>query len=160
MARRSPPPSRSLPAQMAQPKTASSSPSPPPPHTAFLPGNLQPLPASPSAATTARFRSFRFPAARNLPTLLEPPGWPHPAEAPPRQPPRRFKPRQHTASSLANSSPTQVSASPDTTAPSPSPAYPTPRISLSHAQPVDSPRPAAALLRPRVASPPACTKFA
>src|SRR5258707_1020806 len=112
---------------MAQPKMASSSPSP---------------------ATTARFRSFRFPAARNLPTLLEPPASPHPAEALRPQPPRRFKPRQRTASSLANSSPIPASASPDTTAPSPSPAYLTPRISLSHAQPEDSPLRAAALLRP------------
>src|SRR5712671_4270361 len=160
MARRSPPPSQSSPSQMAQPKMASSSPSPPPPHTAFLPDNLQPSPASPSAATTARFRSFRFPAVRNLPTLLEPPAWPHQAEAPPRQPPRRFKPRQRTASLLANSSPTQVSASRDTTAPSPSPAYPTPRISLSHAQPVDSLLRAVAPLRLRAVSPPACTKFA
>src|SRR5712675_515145 len=160
MARRSPPPSPSSPAQMAPPKMASSSPSPPSPHTAFLPDNLQLSPASPSAATTARFRSFRFPAARNLPTLLEPPASPHPAEAPPRQPPRRFKPRQRTASSLANSSPTQVSASRDTTAPSPSPAYSTPRISRSHAQPEDSPLRAVALLRLRAALPPVSTKFA
>src|SRR5712672_2097786 len=160
MARRSPPRSQSSPAQMAPPKMASSSPSPPPPHTAFLPDNLHPSPASPSAVTTARFRSFRFPAARNLPTLLEPPASPHPAEAPPPLPPRRFKPRQRTASSLANSSPTQVSASRDTTAPSPSPAYSTPRISRSHAQPVDSPLRVAALLRPRAVSPPACTKCA
>src|SRR5712671_1837325 len=160
MARRSPPPSQSSPSQMAQPKMASSSPSPPPPPTASLPDNLQPSPASPSAVTTARFRSFRFPAARNLPTLLEPPVSPHPAEVPPPLLPRRFKPRQGTASSLANSSPTQVSASRDTTAPLPLPAYPTPRISLSRAQRVDSPLRVVAPLRPRAASPPVSTRFA
>src|SRR5712671_2709675 len=147
MARRSPPPAPSSRAQTAQPKMASWSPSPPPPHTAFLPDNLQPSPASPLAATTARFRLSQFPAARNLPTSLEPPASLHPAEAPPPLPPRRFKPWPRTASLLANSSPTQVSASRDTTAPSPSPAYPTPRTSLSHAQPVDSPLRAVAQLR-------------
>src|SRR5712671_5052491 len=158
MARRSPPPSQSSPSQMAQPKMASSSPSPPPPHTAFLPDNLQPSPASPSAATTARFRSFRFPAVRNSRTSPEPPASPHLAEAPPPQPPRRFKPRQRTASSLANSAPTQVSASRDTTAPLPLPAYPMPRISLSHAQPEGSPLRAVAPLRPRAVSPPVSTR--
>src|SRR5262245_28029817 len=100
---------------MAQPKTASSSPSRRPLHTAFLPDNPSPLLVSALLATMERSPSSPFRVQRSSPTSLEPPASPPPAVALLLPPPQLFKLPPRTASSRANLSPPPASAFPATT---------------------------------------------
>jgi len=146
MARRSPPPSPSVASPNGATENGFSSPSPPPPHTAFLPDNLQ-------RRRRRRQRLQRHlsdrsvPAARNLPTLLEPPVSPHPAEVPPPLLPATIQTAAahgFVAGQLITNTSIGVSGYNGTFAVA---TVPMPRISLSHAQPEDSPLRVVAPLR-------------